>query len=481
MNISGRVTQHDKYQVEMKFVCPIDHSRKVNDYHIDVFFFIPRNLQVDAQSYPKEKFYADLTDYLRLKTPEIHIADLAKEENNVFRSLAASLRNAGEDATEQLKMFCSVAKVAFRDGAGALLELPPAERAEQLSGYLDHVNTVLYRYRALRQEFPQEERFLVELFDLVDEFLSVTANAYKYQLWKQFDADNNVIAVIRESAEREIAYRKERNYPSVPDPAGDNAELLYRESTMKKTMASVLYLKTAVRKAGVLLENIFLSVAAAIAMIFVTGIAFLWRGLFLEEFSLSFFIVWVVAYMFKDRIKALLQQWFSSHRAAYAYDYNMKIYDAMDRKVGVCRESMTFRSEKNVDPILRELRDRSALSRHVNGPLSENVLCYRKQIELFTKQCGTIYRTFQVDGINDIVRFNVRDWLRKMDNPVRPVYYPAADGSLGALKAKRLYHINMLIRYGGNGQDERCMRFRLVLARNGIKSVEQVRHRKKKS
>ena len=37
-------------------------------------------------------------------------------------------------------------------------------------------------------------------------------------------------------------------------------------------------------------------------MAFATAVSFIWKGLFLEEFSISFFIIWVIAYMFKDRI-----------------------------------------------------------------------------------------------------------------------------------------------------------------------------------
>ena len=35
-----------------------------------------------------------------------------------------------------------------------------------------------------------------------------------------------------------------------------------------------------------------------------------WQGFSLEDFSVSFFIVWVIAYMFKDRIKSQLQLYF---------------------------------------------------------------------------------------------------------------------------------------------------------------------------
>lgn len=490
MKLNGRVSQHDKYQVEVKFVCPLDPERKVNDYHIDVFFFLPRHLGINRHTYSKDQFYTDLTEYIRLKTPEVDIGDLTREDSPVIRRLVEVFEayrenapGASEECTRQLKMFCSVTKVAFRDGAARIMELSRKKRIEAIPEYLVKVDAVFANYRRLRETLPQTEQpFLPELFDLVDEFLGVTANTYKYLLWKSLTpekkgTENAVIDQIRESALREIAYRRERGYPSVPEPDGDNAELLYRESAMKKTMASVLYLKVAMREAGVLLENIFLSVAAAIAMIFVTAIAFLWKGLFLEEFSLSFFIVWVVAYMFKDRIKSLLQKWFSSHKASYSFDYNQKIYDSMGKKVGLCREGVMFRSEQTVDPAICEMRERSALSRHVNGPLSENILTFRKRIELYTKPCEEIFKVFRVDGVNDIIRFNVRDWLRKMDNPVRSMFYPAEDGSLGVLKAKRLYHVNMLIRYGGSGRPDECMRFRLVLARNGIKDVKFVSHK----
>lgn len=490
MELSGRVSQHDKYQVEVKFVCPLDRERKINDYHIDVFFFLPRHLGINRHSYSRDQFYTDLTEYIRLKTPEVEISELTHEDSAVFKRLADvfdSYRKgepgAPEECTRQLKMFCSVTKVAFRDGAARILEVSRKKRIERIPDYLNHMDMVMANYRKMRETLPDgEPHFLQEMFDLVDEFLSLTANTYKHLLWKSLTPEKRgtesaVIDLIRESVLREIAYCKERGYPSVPEPGADNAELLYRESAIKKTMASVLYLKVAVREAGVLLENIFLSVAAAVAMIFVTGIAFLWRGLFLEEFSLSFFIVWVVAYMFKDRIKALLQKWFSSHKASYSFDYNQKIYDSMGKKVGLCREGVMFRSEKDMDPEICEIRDRSSLSRHVNGPLSEEILTFRKRIELYTKPCEDIYRVFRVDGVNDIIRFNVREWLRKMDNPVRQMFYPAEDGSLGVLKAKRLYHVNMLIRYGGNGRPDECMRFRLVLARNGIKDVEYVSHK----
>ena len=121
MKLNGRVSQHDKYQVEVKFVCPLDPERKVNDYHIDIFFFLPHHLGINRHTYSRDQFYADLTEYIRLKTPEVDIRDLIQADSPVILRLIEvfdSYRNdepeSQEECTRRLKMFCSVAKVAFR-------------------------------------------------------------------------------------------------------------------------------------------------------------------------------------------------------------------------------------------------------------------------------------------------------------------------------------------------------------------------------
>ena len=135
-----------------------------------------------------------------------------------------------------------------------------------------------------------------EIFDWVDEFISITANSYRYRLYHQLESrganinSNTLKKRIAVSTGHEIKYRKSRNYPSIPDPGGGNSELLYRESTLKKTMASVLYLKLYPRRAGIWLENFFYGLAAAVAMSSALGILFIWKGLSLGEFSLAFFI-----------------------------------------------------------------------------------------------------------------------------------------------------------------------------------------------
>ena len=59
-----------------------------------------------------------------------------------------------------------------------------------------------------------------------------------------------------------------------------------------------------------------------------------------------------------------------------------------------------------------------------------------------------------------------------MDNPTRNVY--TSDGrKVNKLKAHRDYHVNMVLRYGERGGEDKFERYRIVLCRNGIRRVEK--------
>ena len=111
----------------------------------------------------------------------------------------------------------------------------------------------------------------------------------------------------------ETVHRESCQQPSIPKEGSDNEEYLYRESVLKKIMASILFLRTSVKREGVFLEQMLFGLAAGLAMAFATFIAFYSRTVVaIKDFSLGFFVVLVVAYMFKDRIKDISRSYLSS-------------------------------------------------------------------------------------------------------------------------------------------------------------------------
>ena len=471
-NVSIKLSCHDQFQLEAKIIYPLVSGQKSCDYSMDMFFFLPRNLAVNATTFGNREFYNDFSEYIRFQTPSMRLADLVYPESSVIRKLARSAAElpASEKEFERcLKMFCSITRSALRDDGASIRTAPVEEQDRLLTAYLNHVEKLLELFRSFRQQAQN-----TELFCLVDEFLSITSCNYLFELWNFFKKRNfkscspeNQERIIRITG-AETSYRQACDFPSVPDASGSNSEMLYRESVLKKAMASILFLNVETGKDGVWIENLFMGLAAAVAMIFVTAIAFLWQGFYLEQFSLSFFFVWVAAYMFKDRIKFILQNYCLSKRSRYSYDYRQKVFDGLGNKVGVFHEGFRYCNAKDLDSEICAVRNRTMLSRLENGSLEENVLVYRKKIELSGNACKDIFQEFNVEGVVNIYRLNIRHWLNKMDNPTRTVFH--SDGTrISELKARRDYHVNIVIKLSKKGSPSKYTRCRMVLCRSGIR------------
>ncbi len=481
---------HDKYQLEMKFTYPLDRKRGVNAYHVDTYLFFPGSLGLSPASYTKADFYADMQEYIRLKTPVVLLRGMAVGEESPLYKLELAMRRLAEHPeekkgcdsyTERLKMFCSIMRSALRDEEHFLERSVSSLNFRTLiEKYLASSEMVLEKFRALRIiiETPETSAVTLAFFNRVDEFLSITADKYRYKLWNFLNTEcaeawtgevkECLVTLLRE----EIAYRKARGYPSIPDPDGDNEELIYRESSLKKVMASVLFLKTTTRRNGVFLENLVFGIAAGIAMAFATVITFLTQRLLFSELSILFFLIVVVSYVGKDRIKDCLKVFLQARVRRFLYDFKTDIRSGLGKKVGVCKESVAFVNELRVDPRILRVRHREYMAEMVNGGFGESVILARKHVTLSSGNCRNLFADFKVDGIVDIMRLNVGKFLWKMDNPLREVFLPDEKGGIRRVRGKRVYHINIIIKYGMEGREDSYARYRIVLSRNGIKRID---------
>ncbi len=488
-NFTESLKLHDKYQIEMKFTYPLDRSKRINEYHVDTFFFIPTNLSINSMTYSKTDFYNDMYDYIRLKTPTVRLSVMTSGEDAPMRKLERAMTDLAEKPesaeksayAERIKMFCSIMRSALRDEEAFLEHSRDSRNFRTLAErYLKTADEVVSEFRSMRiiLEDPLVPENAMELFRHVDEYLSLTLNKYRYKLWLFLDQQTTIAGTddlkmeLLRALRFEIDYRKLNRYPAIPDPNGENEELVYRESCLKKAMASVLFLKTNIRRDGVLLENLVFGIAAGLAMTFATAIAYLTRSFFLQEFSLFFFASIVIAYMCKDRIKELSRAYLYSKVKRFIYDYKTTISSELGKVVGLCKESFNFLQESDLHDDIRRIRHKGYLTDMENGCFGEKIILARKQVSLNSDECKNIFTDFNVDGIVDIMRFNVRKFLWKMDNPVKPVHMPDENGKIITINAKRVYHLNIVVKYGMEGQKDSYARFRVILSRNGIKRID---------
>jgi hypothetical protein len=484
--MKAAISIHDRYQVELKVSYSLPRDCRTSAYEFDLYMFAPQSLGISAETYSKKQFYTDLQARIRLKTPLVPLNHLVGGKASPLEQLRASIAAVAQepgkeppaDYEKQIKLFCCLARSAIRDSVVYVQGIPHPEDRERLVGqYVESVQKLAAAYRELRSiiQTPGMGARALDLYFFGDEYISLLIEDYTSHLSDMASTPEAALSpkgkelllgVIR----GEVHYRCSRKYPSIPDKETDNETLLFRKSVLKKFVASILFLDTEAKKAGRLLEQTLFGLAAAAAMIFATAVAFISQSLY-GALTLPVFIALVVSYVFKDRLKDILRYYWSRRITCYLFDHTTRIHDATRNIVGKCKESFEFMADSKVPQDILQLRDRQHITEIENGWMGEEILLYRKRVRLYPKRIRHIFTSYSIEGLNDIIRFNVQEFLRKMDDPKKDLFVMDDQGLL-PVKGTRVYHLNLVLRLDHDGACS-CSRHRLVLNRKGIKRIEQ--------
>jgi hypothetical protein len=250
---------------------------------------------------------------------------------------------------------------------------------------------------------------------------------------------------------------------------------MQRLGFLKKFCMNILFLYAQRRRGAQGLEEVLFATAAGGAMAFATAVAFVAQQRF-SQASFNFFLILVVGYMFKDRIKELLRKILASAARERLYDRTTVVLNPVTgQEVGVCREKVDYGTANTVPEEIKKLRQVDDFLTVSQGELTETVLRYQKQILLHADQLPRVLG--QVAGVTDIVRFNVNHLLHDMDDPEYAIeYVDLEDFSVGRVKGVKSYQVDMAFRFTVADGEERKVStqlVRLVLDRNGIKRMVQ--------
>ncbi len=486
--IEESVKIHDKFQFELKFTYLLAENTDRKDFNVETYMFIPNSLGVDPERYTKSDFYQDIQNYIRLKTPTMLLRDSYASDNAPLsllgRSVAALSCDPGNANariyTYRLKMFCSIFRTAMRDEKSFIERQQSEKDLEfQLDRYLSSVSEGIAEFRKLRNSINvstvPEKNFC--LYSYADEYLSLQMNVYLRELHfflqsSGFRKSEHFMEQIVKKAKDEISYRKNAGYPSIPTEGGDNEALIFRRGALKKFVGSALFLRTKKGKEGLLIEHALLGLAAAFAMAFATSIAFFSKTSF-EELTIAFFMILVASYMFKDRMKEILRGYISAEMRKRYYDHVTKIYSDGGQKIGILKQNFSFVGENNLPSEVAESRKQDFLSGVDEDLFGEKIIFYKKRITLFSKIFKSVYPDFRINGINDIIRFDLSEFTRKMDNPDEDVYIPKKNDYLKVAGA-RVYQMNLITRYSVEDGASSLNKFRITFNRNGIRRMEKI-------
>jgi len=258
-----------------------------------------------------------------------------------------------------------------------------------------------------------------------------------------------------------------------PAPAQDNEEYSHRISFLKKFCQNILFLKVARSSPRKAWEEVLFSIAAGGAMAFALGV-----GLFAQsrypQASFDFFVIAVLGYMMKDRIKEGLRRAFAAYAGRFLYERTTRIIDPVTQdEVGVCHEKVDYGAVEVPADVIR-LRNQDDLVTAAQGELAETVIRYRKKIVLESEQLPKIADGI-VSGITDIIRVNVDTLLHDMDDPEFELEYVDIDDfSVEKVRLAKSYRVDVAFRCSvddGVHQRTTVRVVRLVLDRNGIKRM----------
>lgn len=478
---------HDKYQCEIKLGYQLDSEEKSTIYDIETYLFFPYSLGITRHTYSKNDFYNDIHAYIRLKTPTILLPDMVKGKYNPLKKLHGHIEELLVQINQttianyecQIKLFCCIFKSAIRDHVSFLSTRVTAGDSEDvLVKYLASIQAITKGFRALRSllNVPTIDKDLFSIYSFGDEYLSLLIESYTYELLEhvkkiKLSGKDEYFKKLLALIAHELAYRKMNGYPSIPEVHATNEGFIFRTGVLKKYMGSILFLNTRIKPDGEFLQQIVFALAAGIAMIFAVGAMFFAQSAY-TSVSLPVFIVLVVSYMFKDRIKELTREYLGNKLRYLLFDFKMNIYNSSKEKIGWCKESVTFIKDRKIPQQIMKIRNRDHIIEIENEWFGEVTILYKKRIKLFRKKLEHAYSDYRVESINDIMRLNIVKFLSKMDDPKKPVYI--LDGeNYQKTYGKRVYYVNMIMKYSMKNT-VRYKRFRMVLSRNGIKRIEEV-------
>lgn len=474
--IDIKTKQHDKFSLEFKVGFITRRKLRKNDFKMAMWIFVPRGLDINPSTYSKSNFYQDLKSNIRLITPKFLLRDIPGEPVGI-------LRKACEDAASNptntffreyeyhIKMFAAIVKSAARDESANIIATKRREDIEFLcQDYVKNIKKVLEVFHSLRNIIlaPSVTQEHLDTYRYADEFICNTLIRHLFTIKNKVkDAPEVLLEEIREID----AYRISMGYRR-PDPQDTRASSLYlhRIGTLKKLVESQLFLRVPKKKDGVLVEQLYYSIAAGLAMLFATVVAWVFQSTF-GNLTWPLFIALIISYMMKDRIKELMRYYFAHRLSNRHFDNTAKI-SIRDNEIGVLKEAMDFVSLDRVPSTVMEKRLSTFLTAAERRVCDDTVILYRKNINIDRDKMeeGSLYN---LPGINDIIRLQVDSFTHKMDNPVIEQSCLDAEGNETLLVCTRNYFLNIVLQYTFDGATE-FKHFRVSFNRDGISQIEEI-------
>lgn len=504
--IDGRFGIHDSNHFEVKLDYQIQSDVPLNRYSVESYFFIPKSLGINSNTYSREQFYSDMQAYIRFRSPSLPLETLfnVQHELSPLRSIWEYLPKVKlADATKlpllinEMKLFGCAMRANVRDQVDrtchtierlkgrteAHLVLVRDVR-DSLLRFVGELQRTVEMFRQLRIEIqdPHVPETARVTYAYIDEYISLVIEFNMTKLVETIDLLEDVRPrfedarrSVKELLLNERVHRRGSGYPSVVSEQNADERFVHHQGLLKKFAMSVLWLEIARERDGQRLQQILGGIAAGVAMLFAVIATILHSNWFAIN-TWGFAIAVVVTYIFKDRMKELLKGYFSAKASRWLADYSVSVHDPLTHHdIGHCRESVSFVPMTKIPQEILELRHIDAPNVIERTAKPEVVLRYQKEVLLDSKAVVDRLHQPRCD-INDIIRFDISQFLVRTDDAVSmvPIFNETED-RVEMRRMPKVYHLNIVMVLKAEQGGARTMkRMRVVFDKQGIRRIEQV-------
>jgi len=284
-----------------------------------------------------------------------------------------------------------------------------------------------------------------------------------------------VLEALSTCAAAEAIYRHAQGFVNL-DPSSEVSReyFLYRRSLLKKAVHQALWVRTRRRQVDSYLRNAAGMVAAGMAATWALIAQVPTQVLALSPAAQAvMFVVPVIGYVLKDRIKELTKEWMI--RRMREYDQETELVGSqlarsnLGSLCGTLREQVRFLDQTPDDVLAIRQRGRSIAGARIGG---EVVLAYRRKLDIVAPRDGQLRATDEL-ALRQILRLNLRHFMTRLDDRDQIVrHYDPSIGGFATHEIAKVYHLNVVVRIGGPDPGARLERWRVVFSREGIERIE---------
>jgi hypothetical protein len=480
-------------QIELRSSRQLDLDRPAC-HRTEVYYFIPRGLDITPLTYPGKLFFRDTSSHYQLRPARLDLVGLNDAATSPLRRLLDAVAEASaaersspagdDEGNDEVAAACR-SLVATTDLL--LIEHRGALEASRAGG--DRERAV-----ALARQLADESARLVASFRnalslldqtrldpaaaamdealslLVEDAATIAATVLDEVAPDTGDAELSMARrAVLDRAAAEVDHRRSRGYGTILDPDDDNEEYLSRSATVLRYARGALVLDAEPRPGGRLLEQVADALAAGLAMAFATAVAFEGQRRF-GNFTLPLFMALIAGYMGKDRIKELSRHAIASQVRKRTSD-RCVILRSPDgkRRLAVVKEKVRVVAPTEVPAEVLAARQQAGPDDLAIDDPGETVLYHAIEI---SERSRRRYRDGDADEwwLTGVLRFDLHRLVSKMAQPVQ--HRRAVDGgAVVQVECRKVYHLNLIsLTDGPDGQPLRHSR--VVMDQDGIRRIE---------